>query len=363
MWGFVRTNGGFSAYQLCDSRIYEYLIPTHCFICPHPASYLGRKLQELAEEAGDADNYYNRQKEVINFWPDVEKRYISPLLEQYDSIKRSALLEAFHKTQQNQSLSETSINRNEEAATDVTSRYVEDTGTRRLEVKHAAASEGRTSGVFDQTEIELGMRELRAAYLSAKKAYRIHPDRLARVKSSLKHLVGTHNYHNYTVRKAYDDPSAQRIIKSFTVNETPILIHNTEWLSLKVHGQSFMMHQIRKMVSMVTLLVRCGCHERRLQDSFEAERMIIPKAPGSGLLLERPVFDTYNARLSGQKDRQPISFDPYSQAMEGFKQQEIYGRIFREEESENQYETVPVITFGVINYSPGSMPFWRGTII
>ena len=59
-----------------------------------------------------------------------------------------------------------------------------------------------------------------------------------------------------------------------------------EWLSLKVHGQSFMMHQIRKMVGMVALLVRCGSDLSTLNDSFGQDKYSIPKVPGLGLLLE-----------------------------------------------------------------------------
>lgn len=46
VWGMERTNGSFSCYQTCDSRWYEYLIPTFAFIPPHPQSFLGKKLGE-----------------------------------------------------------------------------------------------------------------------------------------------------------------------------------------------------------------------------------------------------------------------------------------------------------------------------
>ena len=97
------------------------------------------------------------------------------------------------------------------------------------------------------------------------------------------------------------------------------------------------MHQIRKMVSMVALVVRCGCHEGRLQDTYLADKVSIPKAPGLGLLLERPVFDSYNERMGGQNGRERIEFDKFSKEMEEFKQREIYERIFREEERDNQF--------------------------
>jgi len=70
VWGIERTTGSFSCYQACDSRWYEYLIPTYCFLPPHPKSYMGRKLPELAEEVGDLEGYKSRQEEVAGFWED-----------------------------------------------------------------------------------------------------------------------------------------------------------------------------------------------------------------------------------------------------------------------------------------------------
>ncbi|CAI4217681.1 unnamed protein product, partial [Parascedosporium putredinis] len=65
----------------------------------------------------------------------------------------------------------------------------------------------------------------------------------------------THNFHNYTVqsRSRTRPPSAS---SSPFRQPDPIIIGETEWLSLKVHGQSFMMHQIRKMVGLATLVTR-----------------------------------------------------------------------------------------------------------
>ncbi|KAL8951842.1 MAG: hypothetical protein Q9183_007432, partial [Haloplaca sp. 2 TL-2023] len=84
VWGIERTNGSFSAYQLCDSRVYEYLIPTYCFLPPHPESFLGKALVRLAEEASDLAGYEERQKEVANFWKETEENYIQPYLATLD---------------------------------------------------------------------------------------------------------------------------------------------------------------------------------------------------------------------------------------------------------------------------------------
>ena len=185
------------------------------------------------------------------------------------------------------------------------------------------------------TPISDGIKTLRNAYIAAKRAYRIPPSRLRRVREALSLYEGTHNYHNYTVQKSFSDPSAKRVIRSFIVGADPILIGDTEWLSLKVHGQSFMMHQIRKMVGMVALIVRCGCDPKRIVESYGPEKMSIPKAPSLGLLLERPTFDSYNNRAKRDLGKEPIDFDKFRKEMDEFKQREIYERIYRDEEKDN----------------------------
>jgi tRNA pseudouridine38-40 synthase len=191
-------------------------------------------------------------------------------------------------------------------------------------------------GVVNQPVLEEAIKALKRAYLDVKKAYRISPERQARVQAALDNYLGTHRYHNYTVHKKYNDKSAQRYIKSFKVAPKPIIINDTEWLSLKVHGQSFMMHQIRKMVGMAALTVRCGTDPEIMDKSFGNEVVRIPKAPGLGLLLERPVFESYNAKSAKQHGRDPIDFERYNDKIEAFKEKEIYQRIFREEAEGNQ---------------------------
>ena len=185
--------------------------------------------------------------------------------------------------------------------------------------------------------LEAAIKEVKAAYIKAKKAYRISDSRRQRVQEALNAYVGTCNFHNYTIQKGFSDPSAKRHIRSFKVGPQPVIINDTEWLSLKVHGQSFMMHQIRKMVAMAALVVRCGSPLSMIEESYGPATISIPKAPGLGLLLERPVFDTYNERAVREFQKEKIDFNKYQKEMDEFKQREIYDRIFREEEKDHQY--------------------------
>lgn len=379
VFGLTRTNGSFSAYQFCDSRIYEYLIPTHVFLPPHPRSFLGKELIELSKEADDFEGYQTRQKEVLNFWQETEEQYIKPILEQLNPSVRQLVVEAFYNAEASQ------LDAQDQAETggQTNSKSVVDFAIGRdMKITEGAKAEPRKSGLESPVQgqsptkpkdtclplkswnsdgrpldamiehrgdeasglgkihlspLDLAIKNLRLTYIAARNAYRIQPERLARVRSSLTHYLGTHNFHNYTIHKNFRDPSAKRQIRSFVVNDQPMIINGTEWLSLKVHGQSFMMHQIRKMVSMVALVVRCGCHEGRLQDTYMQDRLSIPKAPGLGLLLERPVFDTYNEKLVGEFGRESIDFNKFEKEREEFKQREIYERIFREEERDHPF--------------------------
>ncbi|KAF1927415.1 pseudouridine synthase [Didymella exigua CBS 183.55] len=385
VWGIQRTTGSFSCYQACDSRWYEYLIPTHSFLPPHPSSYMGKKLVEEAEKAGDLDGYNKRQAEVAEFWSETEEKSIKPILETLDDSIRPLVEEALYMADSTDApedqdpVIEASIDealkdetdakaaRNAtaetvqpdageavqvdgtRAAVDGTRAAVDETraAVEQLEAQHPTTTfDDQTdgsiplpSGVVNKPALEEAVKALKKAIMDAKRAYRISPERQARVQNALDNYVGTRRYHNYTIQKKFTDSSAKRYIKSFKMDAKPIIINDTEWLSLKVHGQSFMMHQIRKMVSMATLTVRCGSDPATMLQSFENHVFRIPKAPGLGLLLERPVFDSYNEKMAQAHGREKIDFSRYDAAIRDFKEREIYQRIFREEAQGNQFNT------------------------
>jgi tRNA pseudouridine38-40 synthase len=64
--------------------------------------------------------------------------------------------------------------------------------------------------------------------------------------------------------------------------------------------------------------------------------VFIPKMPSLGLLLEQPVFDSYNAKISKVNEklqqtdpeyRPSIDFSLYQSEIEAFKQERIYSRM------------------------------------
>lgn len=363
VWGIERTNASFSCYQTCDSRWYEYLIPTHSFLPPHPQSYLAKKLVDSATTEGNLESYNSRQEEVAGFWTETEEKYIKPIFEKLDPALRSSVMAAIHTEDVVENPDEEKDLSGESAApalngkpegdqikesttTDSaadTETSPETTGDKKELPATAAAAGEKTPKPL--TPLEAAIKEVKAAYIKAKKAYRISDTRRDRVQEALSAYLGTKNFHNYTIQKSFKEDSAKRVIRSFTVNPEPVYVNDTEWLSLKVHGQSFMMHQIRKMVAMAALVVRCGTPIERINESYQNHKISIPKAPGLGLLLERPVFDSYNKRAVEDLQREKIDFTKYEAQINEFKQREIYERIYREEEKENQYVVYPDFDF------------------
>ncbi|KAI0411178.1 pseudouridine synthase [Xylaria grammica] len=361
VWGIQRTNNAFSCYASCDSRWYEYLIPSYCLLPPHPESFLGRRVLQSVKEKGLEDDYAKRMGDAKDYWDEVDKNYIQSILNRLEPSIRDAVKQRIHAPDRDMEEASTaevdlteSSNKVDNDATDKVINKeagspVTDTETAKAidvdDVEAAAkstAEEAPDTQLGEQPKKELGpvekaLKEVKAAYIAAKRRYRVTSDRLEQLQEALDKYVGTKNYHNYTIQKSHGDPSSKRTIKSFVVNREPIQINDTQWLSLKVHGQSFMMHQIRKMVGMAVLTVRCATPWSRFEESYSAARISIPKAPSLGLLLERPVFDTYNKRATDNLNLAELNFSIHEKEIQAFKEENIYRRIFELEEKENSF--------------------------
>jgi tRNA pseudouridine38-40 synthase len=90
--------------------------------------------------------------------------------------------------------------------------------------------------------------------------YRLSDNQHAEVNNVFKLYLGTHNYHNFTSGKKFVDPSAKRYIMSMECGK-PFVKDDHEFCVITVKGQSFMLHQIRKMIGMAIAVVR-GCASR-----------------------------------------------------------------------------------------------------
>lgn len=75
----------------------------------------------------------------------------------------------------------------------------------------------------------------------------------------------------------------------------PFLIRDTyEFATIKIKGQSFMLHQIRKMLGLMLAVIRGLTPIDTLKNSFMQKKIHIPTAPGLGLVLNQVHYDRYS---------------------------------------------------------------------
>ncbi|KAF7240699.1 tRNA pseudouridine synthase A [Varanus komodoensis] len=168
--------------------------------------------------------------------------------------------------------------------------------------------------------------------------YHLNAETLAAVNSLLACYRGTHNFHNFTSQKGPKDPSARRYIMEMYC-EAPFVREGLEFAVIKVKGQSFMMHQIRKMIGLVVAIMKGYASESILERSWGEEKVDVPKAPGLGLVLERVHFEMYNKRFGHDGLHEALEWQEEEEKVAAFKEQHIYPTIIRTEKEERSMAT------------------------
>lgn len=155
------------------------------------------------------------------------------------------------------------------------------------------------------------------------KTYRVDGTTLAKVNETLQCFVGTHNFHNFTSRKGSDDPSANRYICDFRCDE-PFIVDDVEFCVITVKGQSFMLHQIRKMIGLTLAVVRGITPSDTIERSFTEIRLDIPMAPGLGLVLDQVHYDGYNNRYGEDGTHEQLLWEDEEPAIKEFRDKFIH---------------------------------------
>ncbi|XP_075754518.1 pseudouridylate synthase 1 homolog isoform X3 [Pelodiscus sinensis] len=163
--------------------------------------------------------------------------------------------------------------------------------------------------------------------------YQLSKETLEKVNKLLACYKGTHNFHNFTSQKAPKDPSAKRYIMEMYCEE-PFVREGMEFAVIKVKGQSFMMHQIRKMIGLVIAVVKGYAPESIMERSWGEEKVDVPKAPGLGLVLEKVHFEKYNRRFGNDGLHEPLEWKEEEEKIAIFKEQHIYPTIINTEREE-----------------------------
>ncbi|XP_030527293.2 tRNA pseudouridine synthase A [Rhodamnia argentea] len=148
----------------------------------------------------------------------------------------------------------------------------------------------------------------------------------------LGYYVGSHNFHNFTTRTKAEDPSARRYILSFTANDV-VIVEGIEFVKCEVVGQSFMLHQIRKMMGLVVAIMRNCAPETLITNALQKDINInVPTAPEVGLYLDECFFTSYNNKWKDSHEE--LSMKAYEKEAEDFKMKYIYSHIAMTEHKE-----------------------------
>jgi tRNA pseudouridine38-40 synthase len=124
-----------------------------------------------------------------------------------------------------------------------------------------------------------------------------------------------------------------------------------EYIILRVKGQSFMLHQIRKMIGLIVAYIRGFAGKDTFVKSWSHDRIDIPKAPGVGLVLDHVHYERYNKRYGSDGMHQSLTWDEVNDQVEEFCQRFIYPVITQSENEEksmfNWLATLPYHTYDV----------------
>ncbi len=125
---------------------------------------------------------------------------------------------------------------------------------------------------------------------------------LERINVLTKKFTGTKNFHNYSRKMKAKDPKSKRYLMEFEAKLMEISelmtpekekefkseeIKDIRYVLFKIHGQSFIYHQIRKMIGMIVQTFLMELPDVYIENSFSNNVFRVWLAPAEGLFLNR----------------------------------------------------------------------------
>ena len=168
------------------------------------------------------------------------------------------------------------------------------------------------------------------------KNYRVTPEQLESLQTALRQYEGTHSFHNFTKGVSAQDPSSMRYILSFNVEEPMVFANGMEWIPTQVLGQSFLLHQIRKMISVGMDSVSLGL-PNMVSAALEKDCKIVTNlAPAQDLFMEMSFYDTYNEVKVPTADVEKLDWGiegtPVNDRWKKFRNDVIMDHVVKDEE-------------------------------
>ena len=376
----VPSGTDFSARRTCDARTYEYLIPTYCFAPPPGATMYAYEPQdeqdnELVVPEGDVPKgglfkTMKRSKEVIVEKPVENRQSIrqEKVHQQKEKAeKRNVFMRMIHnlfstskkthkgseklkmeldatlqrpkrstggdevettKLQQNAPVDASTMGRDNFVTT------LKRTLTRRTPPKHT---------VEDATDDEVKFFEpldIPAPSKEDKEGIRSHKmtdEQFEQLRQMIGLFNGTHNWHNYIPGAAQSDPRCFIRILNIDVTE-PEWHEGMEWVRIKVQAKAFARYMIRRMVTMLIMVMRTNTPRAAIANSYGFQSIDILEAPGFCLILDEPHYAYYNHQVLKTNPESAVQLDKYTEQMNAFRHDEIHDYIYKHEFNNLEFE-------------------------
>lgn len=103
-------------------------------------------------------------------------------------------------------------------------------------------------------------------------------------------MVGSQNFHNYSKGYKAKDPRSRRYVTSFKCERVK------EYVRFTIKGQSFIYHQIRKMIGCIVEVFMHNYTPTYISNTFYNNQHHVLLAPPYGLYLNKLGFDSYNRK-------------------------------------------------------------------
>ncbi|KAJ0969816.1 hypothetical protein J5N97_022693 [Dioscorea zingiberensis] len=289
IFGFKRVTSSFSAKKFCDRRRYVYLLPVFAL---------------------DPNAHPDRESVMASLGTGNE------LLKCLECSERGRKVDGLMGRQSKHSDQDANIDAGKGEGVDVV--YESQTEVKTINGKEEEKQvEALVSDHSNGEEMEMVARASEFSYGEMEKE---------RFSAILKHYVGTHNFHNFTTRTKAEDPSARRYIISFEADRV-FSFDGVDFVRCEVIGQSFMLHQIRKMIGLAVAIMRNCAPESLMEVALKKDVNInVPTAPEVGLYLDECLFTSYNQKW--KDSHEDLSMEAYlGTGGKEFKMKHIYPHI------------------------------------
>ncbi|KAF8768668.1 hypothetical protein HU200_007221 [Digitaria exilis] len=343
-YGYVRVTNSFSAKKFCDRRRYLYLLPVFAL---DPSAHPDReavmasvgsgseltKCLECSERGRKVPGVMGREGKLPSPEENGADGPVEGTVDGHDESESIGAAKADPTASDGGNTNAHGVSGDgTEAGNDA---ELGSTGTGEVVPSDASIKNENKPEATTTEEIEQGM-DLKNGNGEekppTKSAFSYTDEVMERFSRILKYYVGTHNFHNFTTRTKAEDPAAKRFIISFTANRV-VSLDGIDFVRCEVVGQSFMLHQIRKMIGLAVAVMRNCAPESIYDVAFRKDvRLNVPTAPEVGLYLDECMFTSYNKKW--KDSHEAVSMEPYCEQAEEFKVKYIFPHIAAMEHKE-----------------------------